>query len=65
MSSYQTDPHPQRTARPSGKSRLPSGVRVAVYEMQSNLPANLKGKLPSAKQLANAVRSVRLEGRGA
>lgn len=40
-------------------------IGVAVYEMQSKLPADLKGKLPTAKQLANVVRSVLPEGRGA
>lgn len=40
-------------------------IGVAVYEMQSKLPADLKGKLPTAKQLANVVRSVLPDGRGA
>jgi hypothetical protein len=31
---------------------------VAVYQLQSKLPANLKGKLPTAKQLADVVRAV-------
>jgi hypothetical protein len=31
---------------------------VAVYQLQSKLPAHLKGKLPTAKQLADVVRAV-------
>ena len=33
-------------------------IGVAVYQLQSKLPANLKGKLPTAKQLADVVRAV-------
>jgi predicted nuclease of restriction endonuclease-like (RecB) superfamily len=33
-------------------------IGVAVYQLQPNLPANLRGKLPTAKQLAAVVRSV-------
>jgi predicted nuclease of restriction endonuclease-like (RecB) superfamily len=33
-------------------------IGVAVYELQSKLPADLKGKLPTAKQLAEVVRTV-------
>jgi hypothetical protein len=33
-------------------------IGVAVYQLQPHLPANLRGKLPSAKQLAAVVRSV-------
>ena len=33
-------------------------IGVAVYQLQSKLPANLKGKLPTAKQLTDVVRSV-------
>jgi hypothetical protein len=33
-------------------------IGVAGYELQSKLPANLKGKLPTAKQLADVVRTV-------
>ncbi|MHB8522486.1 MAG: PDDEXK nuclease domain-containing protein [Limisphaerales bacterium] len=36
-------------------------IGVAVYQLQSKLPAELKGKLPTAKQLADVVRSVRPE----
>lgn len=32
-------------------------IGVAVYQLQSTLPGNLKGKLPSAKQLTEAVRT--------
>ena len=32
-------------------------IGVAAYELQSKLPGALKGKLPSAKQLAGVVRS--------
>jgi predicted nuclease of restriction endonuclease-like (RecB) superfamily len=31
-------------------------IGVAVYQLQSKLPADLKGKLPTAKQLADVVR---------
>ncbi len=33
-------------------------IGVAVYQLQSKLPADLKGKLPTAKQLADVVRTV-------
>ncbi len=33
-------------------------IGVAVYQLQSKLPAAMKGKLPTAKQLADVVRSV-------
>jgi predicted nuclease of restriction endonuclease-like (RecB) superfamily len=33
-------------------------IGVAVYQLQSKLPADLKGKLPTAKQLADVVRAV-------
>ena len=33
-------------------------IGVAVYQLQSKLPADLRGKLPTAKQLANVVRAV-------
>ena len=32
-------------------------IGVAVYQLQSKLPAELKGKLPTAKQLADVVRA--------
>jgi predicted nuclease of restriction endonuclease-like (RecB) superfamily len=32
-------------------------IGVAMYQLQSKLPANLKGKLPTAKQLADVVRA--------
>ena len=31
-------------------------IGVAAYELRSKLPSELKGKLPSAKQLVNVVR---------
>ncbi len=31
-------------------------IGVAAYQLQSKLPAELKGKLPTAKQLAQLVR---------
>jgi predicted nuclease of restriction endonuclease-like (RecB) superfamily len=40
-------------------------IGVAVYQLQSKLPANLKGKLPTAKQLADVVRAVLPEKRNA
>jgi predicted nuclease of restriction endonuclease-like (RecB) superfamily len=33
-------------------------IGVAVYQLQSKLPADLKGKLPTAKQLSDVVRAV-------
>jgi predicted nuclease of restriction endonuclease-like (RecB) superfamily len=39
-------------------------IGVATYELQSKLPAEMKGKLPSARQLRAAVRSVLPEGNG-
>jgi predicted nuclease of restriction endonuclease-like (RecB) superfamily len=39
-------------------------IGVAVYQLQSKLPAELKGKLPTAKQLSDVVRSV-VPGRSA
>ena len=32
-------------------------IGVAAYQLQSRLPANMKGKLPTAKQLSDVVRS--------
>jgi len=32
-------------------------IGVAAYQLQSKLPGELKGKLPSAKQLANLLRA--------
>ncbi len=40
-------------------------IGVAVYQLQSKLPAELKGKLPTAKQLTDVVRSVLPERGGA
>jgi predicted nuclease of restriction endonuclease-like (RecB) superfamily len=37
-------------------------IGVATYELQSRLPDEMKGKLPSARQLRAAVRSVLPEG---
>lgn len=37
-------------------------IGVAVYQLQPNLPVNLKGKLPTAKQLATVVRAELPEG---
>jgi len=39
-------------------------IGVAVYQLQSNLPASLKGKLPTAGQLAAVVKAELAEGRG-
>ncbi|NOS69128.1 MAG: DUF1016 domain-containing protein [Verrucomicrobia bacterium] len=39
-------------------------IGVAVYELQPKLPAAFKGKLPTAKQLADVVRSVLPERSG-
>lgn len=33
-------------------------IGVAVYQLQSKLPADMKGKLPTAKQLTDVVRAV-------
>ena len=37
-------------------------IGVAAYQLQSKLPADLKGKLPTAKQLADVVRTLLPEG---
>jgi predicted nuclease of restriction endonuclease-like (RecB) superfamily len=39
-------------------------IGVAAYQLQSKLPAELKGKLPTAKQLADVVRATFPEGGG-
>ena len=39
-------------------------IGVAVYQLQSKLPGKLKGKLPTAKQLSEVVRSVLPERNG-
>jgi len=39
-------------------------IGVATYELQSKLPPAMRGKLPSARQLRAAVRSVLPEGKG-
>lgn len=38
-------------------------IGVAEYQLQARLPAEFKGRLPTAKQLANAVRGVLLPRR--
>ena len=38
-------------------------IGVAVYQLQPKLPGELKGKLPTAKQLANIVRAEMGEGK--
>lgn len=38
-------------------------IGVAAYQLQSKLPGDLKGKLPTAKQLADIVRSEMEEGK--
>ncbi len=40
-------------------------IGVAVYQLQSKLPAHLRGKLPTAKQLAAVVRAALPERSGA
>ncbi|HEV2694079.1 MAG TPA: PDDEXK nuclease domain-containing protein [Verrucomicrobiae bacterium] len=37
-------------------------IGVAEYQLQSKLPAQFKGRLPSAKQLADAVRQAKVAG---
>jgi predicted nuclease of restriction endonuclease-like (RecB) superfamily len=37
-------------------------IGVAEYHLQPKLPAHFKGRLPSAKQLADAVRQAKVEG---
>jgi hypothetical protein len=39
------------------KSKI-NPIGVAEYHLQSKLPAEFKGRLPSARQLANAVRDI-------
>ena len=56
MTTNHTYAHSHRAARLSGKSRLSSAIDVAAYQLQSKLPGELKGKLPTAKQLADVVR---------
>ena len=36
-------------------------IGVAVYQLQSKLPSDLKGKLPTAKQLADVIRKAKEE----
>ncbi len=38
-------------------------IGVAVYQLQSKLPGEFKGKLPTAKQLASIVRAEMEEGK--
>jgi hypothetical protein len=38
-------------------------IGVAEYQLQLRLPVEFKGKLPTAKQLADVVRSVLPEGK--
>jgi len=40
-------------------------IGVVAYALQSRLPAEMKGKLPSARQLKTVIRSVLPEGKGA
>ena len=39
-------------------------IGVATYQLQSKLPGELKGKLPTARQLSEVVRSVLPERNG-
>ena len=39
-------------------------IGVAVYQLQSKLPGELKGKLPTAKQLSDAIRAALPERSG-
>ena len=39
-------------------------IGVAVYQLQSKLPGELKGKLPTAKQLSDVVRAALPEKAG-
>jgi len=39
-------------------------IGVAAYQLQSKLPGNLRGKLPTAKQLSEAVRGALPERSG-
>jgi len=39
-------------------------IGVAAYQLQSKLPGNLRGKLPTAKQLSEAVRAALPERSG-
>ena len=38
-------------------------IGVATYQLQSTLPAKLKGKLPTARQLADMVQATLAQGR--
>ena len=39
-------------------------IGVAEYRLRSKLPADLKGRLPTARQLADVVRAAMPEGQG-
>ena len=43
----------QNSVAPNSKA---NPIGVAAYQLQSKLPGELKGKLPTAKQLADLVR---------
>lgn len=51
----------QAVAELTGRAK---GNGVAVYRLQTELPGALKGKLPTAKQLSDAVRAVLPERSG-
>ena len=38
-------------------------IGVATYQLQSTLPAKLKGNLPTARQLADMVQATLAQGR--
>ena len=55
------------SGQPWAGGRNPFGIAnpigVAAYALQSKLPGKLKGKLPTAKQLAGIVRAELEEGK--
>ena len=39
-------------------------IGVAAYQLQSKLPSSMRGKLPTAKELSDAVRTVLPQKKG-
>lgn len=48
--------HANALAKVSDPARKTNPIGVAAYQLQPTLPAELKGRIPSARQLADAVR---------
>ncbi|MFH1969492.1 MAG: DUF1016 N-terminal domain-containing protein [Verrucomicrobiota bacterium] len=54
----------EKLLQSSAKLTKRNPIGVAVYQLQSKLPGELKGKLPTVKQLSEVVRSVLPERNG-